>query len=504
MRSLSEGGAAERWDVVVVGLGPVGSSLAALLGKRGLRVLGIEREKDFYPLPRAGHLDHTVLRVIRDIGCLDEALADMIPNEGTSLLAADGQALARIPVRERTPSGLPASMHFHQPALDRVLRKAAQAEPSVELRASTALVGIEEHGDEVSLQVKSNGITEVVRTAFVVGCDGASSTVRSAAGLKLDQLGFEESWVVIDLLLHERPPSLPTNTTFGADPARPYAAIDLPGVRYRFEFMLLPGETPADVTNPEAVAKLISPWLRPDQVEEVERAVVYTFQAADANSWRRGRILVAGDAAHLMPPFLGQGMCSGVRDAANLAWKLEHVLRKGAPIRLLDTYEAERKPHVDNITYTSTRLAQLLCTLDPEAAATRDREMLASELPPEERLPFKLGELAPGPLILNGGGRFMINPDVGGKPLDDVIGQRFLVLGRSASQLDGAASWWSERVGALVTTLDDLDVTDDALRGWMDARQSDVVVVRPDHYVLAADTDLDSITHEVKSLLAGS
>ncbi|MBO0814217.1 MAG: bifunctional 3-(3-hydroxy-phenyl)propionate/3-hydroxycinnamic acid hydroxylase [Actinobacteria bacterium] len=490
------------WDVVVVGLGPVGLSLVGLLGKRGLRVLGVERERDIYPLPRAGHLDHTILRIIREIGCLDEALAGMIANDGMNLVTSAGEVLARLPVHNRTPSGLPPSMHFHQPSLDRVLRQAVEAMPTTELRSLTEVTGLEQGDQEVRLHVRSGGVDQVVRAGFAVGCDGASSTVRSAAGLELQDFGFEETWVVIDLMLRDRPPSLLANTTFGADPARPYAAIELPGMRYRFEFMLLPGERLPDVTSPEAVGRLISPWLTPGQVEEVERVVSYTFRAARVKDWRRGRVLVAGDAAHLMPPFLGQGMCSGIRDAANLAWKLGHVVREGAPLELLDTYGTERGPHVDNVIHTATRLGKVVCTLDPEAAAERDREMLGGGLPPEQRLTFKLGELAQGPLVLDGGGMFMISPDVRGVPLDQVAGQRFLVLARSAEQLDGPAAAWWRGSGSLVSTLDELPDTEGALRRWMDRRAANVVIVRPDRYVLGAGPSLEEITWPAAGLLA--
>lgn len=502
MSARSAEPAASTWDVAVVGLGPVGLLLAALLGKRGLRVLGVERERDIYPLPRAGHLDHTVLRIIREIGCLDEALAGMIPNAGMNLVTAAGQVLARLPVHNLTPSGLPPSMHFHQPSLDRVLRQAAESMPTAELRGLAEVTGLEQDDHEVRLRVRSGRDTRVVRAAFAVGCDGASSVVRSAVGLELQDFGFEESWVVIDLVLRERPPSLPANTTFGADPARPYAAIELPAMRYRFEFMLLPGERPADVTSREAVERLISRWLTPGQVEEVERAVCYTFRAAKVKNWRRDRVLVAGDAAHLMPPFLGQGMCSGMRDAANLAWKLEHVVRKGAPLGLLDTYGMERGPHVDNVIRTSTRLGQAVCTLDPQAAAERDREMLSGGLPPDQRLTFKLGELVPGPLVLDGGGMFMISPDMDGVPLDDLVGQRFLVLARSAEQLDGPAAAWWRGFGSFMTTLNELPDTEGVLRRWMDRRAANVVVVRPDRYVLGAGPSLEAITWPAAGLLA--
>lgn len=494
-------------DVAVIGLGPVGMALAGLLGRRGLRVIGLERAPAIYPMPRAGHVDHTVLRTLDEIGCLDEALADMVPNAGLSLVAGDGRLLARVPAQPRTPSGLPSSMHFHQPSLDRTLRRCLQAMEGVALRTSARVVDLTQDASGVRLTVEGAEGPRVVRARHAVGCDGASSAVRALAGLGFDDYGFSETWLVVDLILRGRPDTLPPDdTTFGADPARPWAAIDLPGMRYRFEFMLLPGETAEAMAQPATVLRLTGRWLAPAQIQRIERAVVYTFRGGQARPWRAGRVLLAGDAAHLTPPFLGQGLCSGVRDAANLAWKFEHVLRLGAPEVLLDSYEAERGPHVENVIRTSMRLAQALCEHDPERAARRDAEMLGSGAPPERRLTFRLGELVAGPLVLAGGGMFMPSPDVvteaGPVPLDRVVGPCFQVLARDARALDDTADWW-RGIGARMMTLDELRCTDDTLERWFARREASVAVVRPDRYVLGAGDALAPITAQVAGLLAG-
>jgi 3-(3-hydroxy-phenyl)propionate hydroxylase len=489
------------WDVAVVGLGPVGTTLAGLLGKRELRVLGIDRERDIYQLPRAGHMDHTVLRTLGELGCLDEAFGETIPNSGMRLVNSSGQVLAEIRAQKLTPSGLPASVHFHQPALDRTLRTCVDAIPSVQLVNGNELVGLEQDDSCVTLSIRSENGVRQEQAQFVVGCDGAQSAVRALGGIKLMDFGFAESWVVVDLILKDRINTLPINTTFGADPARPYAAIELPGMRYRFEFMLLPGETAGRLTTQRAAEHLISKWLEPSMIHRIERSIAYTFRGASADTWRKGRIMVAGDAAHLTPPFLGQGLCSGVRDVVNLAWKLDHVLRHGAPHTLLDTYQAERDPHVRNVINTSIELGRVLCVLDPRAAKERDERILNSGKAPDQRVTFKLGELVPGPLVLSGGGMFMISPAVDGVPLDDLVGQRFLVLARDESDLTASVQWWT-KIGARIATLAQFPATDDSLKRWMDKRNAKVVVVRPDRYVLAVGESLDAITAEVKSLLA--
>lgn len=491
----------EMWDVAVVGLGPVGTTLAGLLGKRGLRVLGIDRERDIYQLPRAGHMDHTVLRTLGELGCLDEVFGDTIPNQGVRLVNGSGALLAEIRAQKLTPSGLPASVHFHQPGLDRTLRACVDAVPSVTVINGNELVGIEENDSGVTLAIRSETGLRQEQSRFVVGCDGAQSTVRALGGIKLIDFGFAESWIVIDLILKGRVPALPINTTFGADPARPYAAIELPGMRYRFEFMLLPGETAAQLTTRSAAERLIAKWISPSEIHKIERSVAYTFRGASADSWRKGRLMVAGDAAHLTPPFLGQGLCSGVRDVVNLAWKLHHVLRHGAPPSLLNTYQTERDPHVRNVITTSIELGKVLCILDTGKARDRDEKMLASGKEPDQRVSFRLGELVPGPLVLSGGGMFMISPPIDGVPLDDIVGQHFLVLAREDSVLTAAAQWWKS-IGAYVATIGQLPTTDDSLRRWMDRRNASVLVVRPDRYVLAAGESLEKITAEVKSLLA--
>lgn len=486
--------------VAVVGLGPVGALLSGLLGRRGVHVIALERSVDVFPLPRAAHIDHTGLRAIQELGCVDQLLAEMIPNPGIDFSTAQLELLHRIPGDKGSASGLPASMYFHQPEFDRTLRQALGVLPSVDVRLGAEVTGVELSDDSVALRLADGGS---VTADWAVACDGASSTLREARDIPLDDLGFHADWIVVDLVLSEPVPSLPDHAVTVCDPRRPLTAIPMPGPRYRFEFMTLPGEDPQLVQSAEVVERLLEPWV-PAGVARIERAASYTFHGLVAERWREGRMLLAGDAAHQMPPFLGQGMCSGMRDATNLAWKLDMVARHDAPDSLLDSYETEREPHVRAIVEAAVELGRIACVLDPQAAAERDRAFLADSEAWGRNFDFRLPRLSPGPLVLPGGGNLFVQPQAheGVARLDDLVGPRFLVLARANDALESSASFWSDQLGALVTTLDELPSHGEALRPWLDRRGLDVVVVRPDRYVLGGGEGLDAITDAVRPALS--
>lgn len=491
-------------DVAIIGFGPVGAVLAGLLGRRGLDVLVVEAERDVFQLPRAAHVDHTGLRTIQELGCLDDLLPTMLPNPGLDFLTASGELLMRVPGNQSSVSSLPASMYFHQPVFDNCLRDVCARMPNVVVRLGTRARAFTQHDDHVEIAVGEGSDAEMLTASWVVGCDGAWSTVRESSGMTFDDLRFEERWLVVDLLLREPASTLPTRAVTICDPRRPLYSIPMPPPRHRFEFMLRDDEDDAFALRPGTVQSLIAPWLRPEGVD-VERSAVYTFHGLVAHEWRRDRLLIAGDAAHQMPPFLGQGMCSGIRDAANLAWKLDHVVSKAAPDALLDTYGLEREPHVRSIVEAAVSFGRVICTVDPVAAAERDRRILADPTDPTERVPFNLPALRRGPLVGDGGGELFLQPagTNGGPRFDDLVGPRFLVLARSRDMLGAAGEWWSERLGAYVASLAELPLHERPLRRWLDAREADVVVVRPDRYVLGAGRDLDALTHPVADLLVG-
>jgi 3-(3-hydroxy-phenyl)propionate hydroxylase len=266
----------------------------------------------------------------------------------------------------------------------------------------------------------------------------------------------------------------------------------------------LPGEDPDRLQVDDSLEGLIAGWVDPSLVT-VERRTVYQFHALLAERWRLGPVFLAGDAAHQTPPFLGQGLCTGIRDAENLAWKLDYVINKGASAELLDTYETERKPRARHLVASAVEFGRLICEIDQEKAARRHATMVADERPPEERMTFRLGRFEAGPLVLTGGGGLFPQPVSGRDRLDDLIGQHFFVLGRAQEPLEGTRAWWTEEVGALVLTLEQLpDYAKAPLESWLDSRRADVAVVRPDRYVLGTGDTLASLTAALEGSLLTS
>ena len=383
---MPEPSAPEPYDVAIVGLGPVGAALAALLGGRGLRVVALEREHAPHALPRAAHLDGATLATLARAGAPVAHLGR--PLDGFDLVDRRGRLLLRGHPAEAPPPGHPAGVLIHQPAVERALRARLDALPSVTVRLGHRVDEVVEGEGGVTVRGAGPAGAFRARAALAVGCDGAGSRVRRSLGAGLVGGGFEQAWLVVDVLLG-RPLALPERLIQVADPARPATFVPFPDPRRRWEFRLRPGEDAEAVRQPEAVRARLAgagtgagrgvPRVDPEAVT-VERAAVYTFHDVVASRWRRGRLLLAGDAAHQMPPFLGQGLGAGLRDAAALAPLLEEVLA-GAPLDRLDAYEAERRPHVEATVRQAVRLGRLITLPDPWATL-RDRALrLAHHVP---------------------------------------------------------------------------------------------------------------------------
>ncbi len=367
------------YDVTIIGYGPVGAMLAALLGAKGRKVLVVERDTDVYPLPRAVHMDHEVFRLISLVNA-DKAVMEISrPTSTYDFETADGDLLMGFaPPKEPAPTGYPWSNIFHQPTLEKAIRADVERHPSIEVRLGVEFKSYDDSAaDHVKVSLSDNPDAPV-ETRYLVGCDGGRSPVRRQAGIGMDDLDFNEPWVVVDVLLADGMDVLHEASRQICDPRRPVTSIPIGHGRHRWEFMLLDDEVERDMTTKENLERLIAPQL-PEGVTmaeiEVERSAVYTFHGVFAEKWRDGRVLLAGDAAHQMPPFLGQGLCSGVRDAANLAWKLDAILAGDASEALLDTVQPEREPQIRFITETAIGMGQVVCTHDIEQAAARDKEM---------------------------------------------------------------------------------------------------------------------------------
>lgn len=488
-------------DLVVVGCGPVGAVAGNLAGRAGVSTLVLDRATAVFALPRAIHFDAQVMRILQQAGVADEVARDTRVWARSSFYGADG-LLNRVHdwPRER-PLGWDEHYLFYQPTFEGVLRSGLARHPNVDVALGTELVGLHQHDEHVELELRDagTGAPSRVTASYVVGADGASSRVRGALGVPLDDDGFDEPWLVVDLLT-DLEIGEPDASEMFCDPRRPATRVPGPGRHHRWEFMLLPGEDPAQMQRPEVIATLLRPWVALDQVEIV-RAAVYRFHALVARRWRDRRVFLAGDAAHQTPPFLGQGMCHGVRDVHNLLWKISAVLR-GAPQALLDSYETERAPHVREIIDMAVAAGHDICLLDADAAVERDRRVRAAAasgalprttfqgMPPLHGGLFSstpgAGELFPQPMV-----------QLGDRPavrLDDVLPDGPVVL--TTTPVAPGTDWGLTVLDVAPATA---APTDPGLRSgtllpdWFARHDARFAVLRPDRYVHGTAATADDV-----------
>jgi len=376
-------------DVAIVGYGPVGQTLAILLGRMGYSVAVYERWQSLYPLPRAVFHDHEIRRVFRMMGLEDELQNISQPSACYQWFNADWKVLVEIDWSAESISDGPFGYLFNQPALEAILDRRAKAIDNVEIHQGWELVALSQDAQGCDLRLQrtpQNGRAEAdeerqVRARYVIGADGANSLVRRQCGIDWQDLGFQEDWLVVDLQPKSGVQLDVPDIGQWCNPARPTTMVPGgPGYR-RWEFMRLPHETLEDLQDVGKVWELLSPWVTPDTATLVRHAV-YQFRSRIAETWRHGRVLLAGDAAHLMPPFMGQGMCSGIRDAWNLSWRLDLIFKGLCTDRLLDSYTLERKPQIRAVIDASVEMGKVVCVADPQKAAERDAAFLSGEVPP--------------------------------------------------------------------------------------------------------------------------
>ncbi len=460
-------------DVAIIGLGPAGATLANLLALRGLRVLVLEREADVYRLPRAIHFDGECMRIFQTLGLADTLLPALLVSPGMKFVDAAGRVLIDWSRPQGVgPQGWPVSFRFHQPQLEDSLRQRLADDPNAMVRLRHEAFSIAPQADHVVLRVEDMCSGRLLQTAarYVVGCDGARSLVRRFMGTELDDLESHQRWLVLDVLLKRDRPDLGDHSIQFCDPSRPATYVRGVGQRRRWELMLMPGDDATTITRPECVWPLLSRWITPDDAV-LERPAVYTFHSVVARGWRNDRLLIAGDAAHQTPPFMGQGMCAGIRDAVNLAWKLADVVQGSAPPALLDSYESERAPHVREFIEAAVRLGGVIQATDLAVVTQRDAAMAAD---PQV---FRTPQPALGPGAHAGGavaGRIAAQPVLAsGQRLDDRLGYRFAVITTAAL---AQALTPSERLAVVVAD-------EPALQAWLDALGAAAVLLRPDRHV---------------------
>ncbi|SPF06372.1 bifunctional 3-(3-hydroxy-phenyl)propionate/3-hydroxycinnamic acid hydroxylase MhpA [Streptomyces sp. MA5143a] len=512
---------APHYDVAVVGYGPTGLAAASLLGRLGHRVVVCERWPALYGLPRLTHIDDETARTVQAAGDVDEALRDSSPCEYL-WVNGKGETLVRIPATPDGPMGYPDHISMYQPHVEQAIDKRLRGYGTVDVRQGWAVTGLDQDDDGVTLHLSgwntetncADGPRDEVRARYVIAADGSRSGVRELLAVEREDFGFNEQWLNIDTeWLRPQPPEFAHGTQY-CDPARGHMTINIGTTRQRFEFAVLPGETREEMTAPETAWRLLGEYheLGPDDVRII-RQLVYGFEARIATRWRTDRVFLAGDAAHTMPPYLGQGACSGIRDATNLAWKLHLVLSGLAPEALLGTYESERRPHVTALTHMAIGLGKVANTHDVEAAAARDAAFFAGKVPPPPPFPPLSGGVlrkeAGTPVgTLTPQGRIRLADGRTGR-LDDLTGYGFTVVTAEdpTAALGPGRLARLERLGCAVVALDTVDDLDGRHREYLQRLGAVAYLARPDFVLFgtAADsTDLGALVDDLDDALSGT
>lgn len=477
------------YDVAIVGAGPTGIVAANLCGQFGLKAVAFDRAPDVYDLPRAAGLHDDVQRILANAGLLDAVLPGTAAHVGAEFLDPEGNRLIGIEFPGlKTLNGFPPVLSIAQPLVEKALRSCLSRWEDVDLRASHDVTAVEQGNDHVAVEVRDleRGEDRLVKARWLLGADGAGSVIRKHCGIPWKSLGYDCEWLVVDV---ERGPDveLPRLTQQICDPSRPTTIVPMPEPLYRWEFQLRPGETRGEMEDRARVWELLEPWLRPDQ-GRILRAVVYRFHATIAERFRDGRIFLAGDAAHQTPPFMGQGMCTGLRDAENLVWKLAAVQCGDARPEILDSYSEERRPmavamvqHSTNTGKLIDAYAQMQVTGEPPSA-----DLIEYGYGGSKQLP----SLSTG-LLGSGGNRWIgqlipqcrvANGTTG--LFDEIVGNQWAVLAkrdpREILRNDLVAAW--ESVGACFVRMEDRHA--DALFG-----ADEVALVRPDRVIYSLGPD---------------
>lgn len=489
--------------VVIVGAGPTGITAATLLAGYGVDVLVLDRWEGVYPQPRAVHLDDESMRILARLGIADEFAAISRPALGLRLLDKTHHVLAEFGrTTEVGVHGYPQANMYDQPDLEHLLRTNLKNYPRVVLRGNVEVTDItDDHRGRVRVTYadRDSGAQHVVDADYVLGCDGANSLVRNRIGATMTDWRFDQRWLVVDIATTAELAQW-EGVHQVCDPVRAATYMRIGPTRYRWEFRLLPTEHAQDFADLSALTPLIGPWIAGIDHRDLEliRVAEYTFRARIADRWRSGPIFLLGDAAHLTPPFIGQGLCAGLRDAMNLAWKLAGVLRGDLPEVALNSYEAERKPHARYMIATALGVGKAMTAGGRLGDALRRviaprlhlipglRAKLVDGATPALRRsalvgarrtlrPGLAGHLAPNALLANG------------QRLDDVQGDGFALITTTPPRSAQHAA--IDARGARLVVAD----PGTELAKWLSRGRADAAVVRPDGTVMVADRHLDTV-----------
>jgi 3-(3-hydroxy-phenyl)propionate hydroxylase len=513
--STQKNGTPEFVPVVVIGAGPAGIAAATLLGQYGVETLVLDRHETVYPLPRAVHADDEIYRILARLGVGDEFAAHARQAYGLRLLDPDMKVLAEL---KRSPQssaahGFPQMNMFDQPELEAMMRVNLKHYPKVTVRGNVEVTSVtQNHAGQVRVSYldRVRGGEQTVQASYVLGCDGANSPTRAAIGAHMYGLPFTQNWVVIDVDTDAELDQWEGCHQL-CNPQRAGTYMRVGQTRYRWEFQLLDGETAANYQTVADIEPLIRPWLgdNPADALKLVRVTAYTFRAQVASRWRDRNVFLLGDAAHLTPPFVGQGMAAGFRDSLNLTWKLVGVLNKSLPESVLDTYEQERKLHAAAMILMAVsvgaamtgggRIGDLIRhVVFPKMQSLRLPGTRASAVdgitPGLRRSALVIKSRTPGGLA----GSMCPNPVLGeGKRLDEVVGNRFALV--TLASLNPGVGDEVVRHGAVIVQA----APGSELDSWLRKGRATAAVVRPDRVVMQAGRDAETICAAVPTFHVG-
>lgn len=505
------------YDVVILGCGPTGVVLANLLGELGCRVAVLEREPEVHPIPRATHVDEETLRNFQATGLMPALLGHTTLVGKIEVVDEDGSVLLADEVGDPAAShGYTGSRFFDQPAFERILREGLRRFPTVRLELGAEVVGIAELGDGVTVTARrGDGEAMVLRAAWVVGCDGGRSVTRAAIGAEMESLAPRKHWLIVDTLLNDTADAarLPDRFRYLLERERLTLYAHGIGRNRRWEFQLGDDEaTPDEAT----VRGWIGRFIEPERLT-ITRIAKYAHNSLLAARWRAGRILIAGDAAHMMPPTAGQGMCAGIRDAINLAWKLHAVVSGRAAPGLLDSYERERRPHVHEVLAGTLFMSERLqASTGLQRWRRRNELRLVGSLPPVRSLLRHLGlrhpPLREGCLDAGSPGRGQHLPQVRVRHegrevlLDEVLGYRFALVVRAEVLTTRDLDWAAAQGVRVLRPGADFVEVEGQLARFMRKQELDFVLVRPDRQIFGAGAarELPRVEAALTARLAGA
>ena len=482
----------QNYDVAIVGYGPTGATLANLLVKQGLKVLVLEREAEILQLPRAIRFDAECMRVFQTIGVSEKLQQELAPGPGMKFVDAEGNLL--ITWERPTQKGMhqwSSAYRIHQPDLEAVLRQHVESHPLLTVKLRHEVFKIDEHDEQCTLFFENlaNGSLQEAEAKFVVGCDGARSLVRRLIGTTFEDLNLHSRWLVVDFIAKNNANDLGDYSIQYCDPKRPMSYIKGTGQRLRWEIMVLPEDNIQKLTNPTIIWNLLEPHIQP-QNAEIERAAIYTFHALLAKQWFKHRLIIAGDAAHQTPPFMGQGMAAGIRDAANLAWKLKEMIHHDQPLQLLESYHSERISHVKEFIQGAVSFGNIIQNYCADHEYQQQVSQLKNFITPTPKLGSGFiqniddinGQISP---------QFILNQQ---KLSDDVVGYHFslYVLPEFKTQIEEFE--FNELDHLNIIYAESLEI-----KKWLNENQADAILVRPDRYIFGKASQKQSIEQLVKA-----